>query len=195
MNHQWINEACAIIASGGVVALPYERLYGLAADALNPQAVARVAAIKNRSLGRPDRRPIAVILPNVESLEHVAAEVTSLAGELAHRHWPGLLTMVIPARVDLPPELVSEQGLIGVRLSGPCPAATLAQRSGRILTATSANLSGAPDALSDADVRGLPGIDLIVPGEVAGPPGSTVVDVSGDSPRVLRQGAVYLKEH
>ena len=195
MNDQWLSEACAIIADGGVVALPYERLYGLAADALNPQAVARVAAVKDRALGRPDRRPIAVILPNVESLERVAAEVTPLANTLAAEYWPGLLTMVIPARAGLPGELVSERGLIGVRLPGPCPAALLAQRSGCILTATSANLSGAPDALSDEDVRGLPGIDLIVPGQVAGPPGSTVVDVSFDEPKVLRQGAVYLKEN
>ncbi len=176
------------------MALPYERLFGLAGCALDADAVARVATIKDRHDRSSDPRPIAVVLPDREWLTRVAARVSPLASRLAKQHWPGPLTLVVEARGTLPRPLVSEGGLIGVRLAGLSPAAALAARAGLPLTATSANRAGAPEALTHRDIEDLEGVDLLVEGVVAGPPGSTVVDVTGKSPVVLRMGAVALTE-
>ena len=192
VHSHWLFKASQIINDGGVVALPYERLFGLAANALNPEAVARVAAIKSRTLGAPDRRPISVVISSLDQVQKVTSSFSPLAQRLAERHWPGLLTMICEAKEGLAAELVSDVGLIGVRYPGDCPALELARASGCVLTATSANRAGAVDALSDDDVHGLEGIDLIVPGTVAGPPGSTVVDVTGEHLRIVRLGAVAL---
>lgn len=176
------------------MALPYERLFGLAANALDADAVARVATIKDRRDRASGPRPIAVVLPCREAIARVASRVSSLANRLADEHWPGPLTVIVEARGALPRPLVSERGLIGVRLAGLCPAAELAARLGFPITATSANRAGAREALSHLDIEDLEGVDLLVEGVVAGPPGSTVVDATGDTPVVLRQGVVPLKE-
>jgi L-threonylcarbamoyladenylate synthase len=178
---------------GQVVALAYERLFGLAADALDLTAVARVAAIKGRPSQTAGPKPIAVILPNRDALKLVAREISPLTSRLADRYWPGLLTLLVPAAPDLPPSLVSAGGLIGVRLPGSSPAAMLAARAGLILTATSANPAGADEALTHESLGALEGVDLVIPGAVSGPPGSTVVDATGSTPVVLRQGALTLE--
>jgi L-threonylcarbamoyladenylate synthase len=190
----WLQRAAAVIRGGGVVALPYERLFGLAANALDGDAVARVATIKDRHDRLSGPRPIAVVLPNREGIAAVSTRISPLAEQLADRHWPGPLTILVEARNTLPGPLVSEKGLIGMRLAGPCPAATLAAHLGVPLTATSANRAGAPEALSHRDIEDLEGVALLLEGTVSGPPGSTVVDATGSVPTVLRRGAVSLKE-
>ena len=188
----WLEDAVRLVRGGGVVALPFERLFGLAADALDPAAVERVAAVKGRDALPRERRPLPVILPDAAAIDQVAREVPPLAMRLAKAHWPGLLTLLVPARDDLPERLVGAARLVGVRLPGPSPAADLARASGRVLTATSANPSGAADTRDSARLHELDGIDMVVPGEVPGPPGSTVVDCSGDEPVVVRAGALAL---
>jgi L-threonylcarbamoyladenylate synthase len=180
-------EAVRAVRGGEVVALPFERLFGLAADALDGEAVERAAAIKKRDGAS---RPIAVIVPRLESLPLVASDFPATARELAERFWPGPLTLLLPAAEGLPAPLVSSRGRIGVRLPGECPAAELARASGLVLTATSANPSGGPDARSDSDLAALEGVDLLVPGLVPGPPGSTVIDAAGPHPVVIRPGIV-----
>jgi L-threonylcarbamoyladenylate synthase len=187
----WLAEALACVRGGGVVALPFERLFGLATDAFDSAAVARLDEIKSRSSWS---QPVAVILPEHEALARVAVDFPPLATKLAKACWPGPLTLLVPGGDDLPEQLRSEGGLIGVRLAGPCPAAELARASGLVLTATSANLSGGPDALNHDDIRGLHGVDLIVPGQVPGPPGSTVIDASGERPAVVRVGIIDPEE-
>ncbi|MCP4605786.1 MAG: L-threonylcarbamoyladenylate synthase [Proteobacteria bacterium] len=182
------------IKKGCVVALPYERLFGLAANAFDPEAVARVAAIKGRPADVSGSHPISVIAPDIDAVRRVTAEFSPLAHRLAEQYWPGLLTIVVKAAAGLPPPLVGRDGLIGVRIPGSCPAAELAGRSGLVLTATSANPAGCKDAISHEDVAGLNGVDLIVEGRVAGPPGSTVVDASGKYPNVIRSGFITLDE-
>lgn len=187
----WLDEALRAVRGGGVVALPFERLFGLAADAFNPEAVARIDAIKRRSSWS---QPVAVILPSPEALSRVAIDFPPLARKLADAHWPGPLTLIVPGGDDLPGQLRSESGLIGVRLPGPSPAAALATAGDLVLTATSANLTGGPDALNHEDVAQLEGVDLIVPGRVPGPPGSTVIDATGSRPVVVRPGVIDLAE-
>lgn len=187
---QWLETAASVIEQGGIVALPFERLFGLAADALNPGAVSRIAVMKSR--GAP--RPISVILPAPEAIHRVAREVPESASRLARRLWPGPLTILVPARDDLPEGLVGTDGTIGVRVPSCCPAMELATRTDRVLTATSANPPGAPDPLTHLQVVSIEGIDLIVPGRVPGPPGSTVVGFDGDRPVILREGAISAEE-
>jgi len=186
----WLDEALGVVRGGGVVALPFERLFGLAADAFNSEAVARIDEIKRRSSWS---QPVAVIVPDWEALSRVAIEFPQLAADLAEEHWPGPLTLIVPGGDDMPEQLRSEAGLIGVRIPGPSPALDLARAGDTVLTATSANLTGGPDALSHEDVRDLAGVDLIVPGRVPGPPGSTVVDATGTKPIVVRAGAIEIE--
>lgn len=188
----WLELAVHTIHNGGVVALAYERLFGLAADALNPDAVARSAAIKGRPTNAKGLKPIQVILPNESAIHQVAASVPPAATHLSQIHWPGPVTLLVPAHTHLPLPLLGGSDLIGVRVPGPSPALELARASGKILTATSANRKGGPDPLTSDDLIDLEGVDLIIEGTVPGPPGSTIVDASGDIPKILRQGIVTL---
>jgi L-threonylcarbamoyladenylate synthase len=192
----WLEEAVRAIRAGGVVALPFERLFGLAADALSPAAVARSARSKDRPADRSGDRPIAVIVPDMEAVFEVASHFGTLATTLASKYWPGPLTILVPAADHVPAPLVNSGGQIGVRLPGPCPAFDLARACGRVLTATSANSARGPDALTHEDIMAMSHveIDLIVPGSVLGPPGSTVVDATGDEPVVLRRGIIDIEE-
>jgi L-threonylcarbamoyladenylate synthase len=184
----WLDEAARVVLAGGVVALPFERLFGLAARAAFPEAVARSAAVKTRD----PKQPISAIVHDLAAAAEIALPFPPLALELAARYWPGPLTLLVPARPDLPAPLVGPRGLVGVRVPGPSPALELVRRVGFALTATSANRAGGADALSHLDLLDLEGIDLVVPGSVPGPPGSTVIDASGDVPVVVRQGILKI---
>ncbi len=190
----WLDRAVAVVRAGEVVALAYERLFGLAANALDKEAVARVAAIKGRPGYGIGPKPISVIVPHMDALSQVAEEFPPLAQKLGEIHWPGPLTIIVKAAAGLPLPLLSERGTIGVRIAGPSPAAELAQRSGLVLTATSANLKDADDAIRSQEVETLEGLAMVLDGVVAGPPGSTVVDVTGDQLKVLREGYVIVDE-
>jgi L-threonylcarbamoyladenylate synthase len=155
--------------------------------------VERVLSIKGPGR-RVGERPIPVIIGGRHLLPRVARELSPLAESLAQRHWPGPLTLLLPAIPGLPAPLVGSSGLVGVRLPGPCPAADLARAGGLVLTATSANSSGGADPLSHEEIAGLPGVDLVIPGAVPGPPGSTVVDPTDGRPRIVRPGFVSIEE-
>jgi L-threonylcarbamoyladenylate synthase len=189
-----LDEAARIVKNGGVVALPYERLFGLAANALDARTVDKVAAIKGRDLRGSRFWPIAVIASDLKSVLDIVDDFTPLAFSLAGKYWPGPLTMLVRAQKGLPTALLGPSGLIGVRVPGPCPAADLAVRTGLVLTATSANRHLGDDALSHEDVAGIKGVDLIIEGDVPGPPGSTVVDASGSRPIVVRSGCIDIEE-
>ena len=176
-----------VLERGGVVACPTETWLGLLADASNERAVRRVAELK----GRPADMPIALLLPSTDSIRVVALDLPPAAEALMEAHWPGPLTLLVPARPELDPRLVKD-GKVGVRVPGPSPAAELTRAFGRPLTATSANLSGQPPVRS---VDELPatladGIDALVPGVCPGGAPSTLVDASETPMRILRAGAV-----
>ncbi|MET0388635.1 MAG: L-threonylcarbamoyladenylate synthase [Polyangiales bacterium] len=180
----------AALRSGGVVACATETLFGLLADALDPQVVERVCALKGRD---PDQ-PIAVLLPDYAALAQVCSDVPAAVPALAAAHWPGPLTLVVPARPGLPAAL-TRAGKIGVRVPGASPALDLVRAFGAPLTATSANLTGQPAATTLAEVlaafpRGLAGT---VAAPAPGGPASSVIDVTGPQPVVIRQGAVKLE--
>ena len=185
-------QAVAVLGRGGLVAFPTDTLYGLGADALNEAAVERVFQAK----GRPDGMALPVLIGDLEQLETVVHPVPALAWRLAERFWPGALTLVAP-RGPLVPALVGSRGWkVGVRLPDHPVPRELARRLGRPIIGTSANRSGGPEARTAAQVREQIGdrVDLVLdvgPAPGGGP--STVLDITGPSPRVLRQGAVSIQ--
>jgi L-threonylcarbamoyladenylate synthase len=164
-------------------------VFGLLADAQNPEAIERVIALK----GRDPKQPIALLLPNVAALDLVASTVPQRARRLAERHWPGPLTLVVPARSGLPSPLTRD-GKVGVRVPGQSPALQLVQAFAAPLTATSANLTGQPAARTYGQaLAAFPsGLAAIVAAPAPGGPVSTVIDITGPNPVILRAGAVIL---
>ncbi|MBI4233661.1 MAG: threonylcarbamoyl-AMP synthase [Chloroflexi bacterium] len=184
-----IQEGVAILRRGGLVAFPTDTLYGLGADGLNEAAVERVFEAK----GRPYGMPLPLLLADPADLGRVASPVPDLALTLARRFWPGPLTLVLPKAPAVPTVVAGRGWTVGVRLPNHPVPRELARRLGNPITGTSANLSGQPPAATAAEVRRQLGdvIDLIVEG---GPAGggqeSTVVDLTGPRPRIVREGAI-----
>jgi L-threonylcarbamoyladenylate synthase len=178
-----------LLRAGAVVACPTETQMGLLADARDAAAVGRVCAMKRR----PEGEPIGVLVPSLEVALEIAADVAGEAQRLAASYWPGPLTLVMRARAALPPQLLKD-GTIAVRVPGPSPALELVRAFGGPLTATSANLSGQAPLSGEAELRAAFGAALaaLVPGTPPGAPPSTIVDVTGARPLVLRQGAIAL---
>jgi L-threonylcarbamoyladenylate synthase len=186
-----IAEAAAVLRNGGLVAFPTESFYGLGADALNADAVARVF----RAKGRPDSKPLLVLVNSVAMAETLVVEIPSGARELMARHWPGPLTLVLNAAPHLPAGLTAGTGTIGIRLPGHAVARALVEAARVPLTAPSANPSGAPPPTTVSAVQSyLDGVvDLILDGgNTAGGAGSTIADCTSWPPRVLRQGRVVV---
>jgi L-threonylcarbamoyladenylate synthase len=183
--------AAAVLRSGGLVVFPTETFYGLGAAALQPAAVRRVFEVK----GRPDDKPLLVLVDSLAMAESLAAEVPPAARELMARHWPGPLTLVLRARSHVPVEVTAGSGTVGIRFSAHPVARGLVTALGAPVTAPSANPSGlAPPTAAGAVLVHFRGrVDLVLDGgETAGAPPSTVLDVTVDPPRVLRAGAVRL---
>ncbi len=175
----------ATLRAGGVIACPTETLYGLLADARSAAAVAQVIAIKQRG-----DAPIGLLAPDVASVL-AQCVLNEKARELARRHWPGPLSLVVRVkeRHRLAPSIV-HNGTVSIRVPGPSAALELAQEFGNVLTATSCNPSGQPAAETPEQVRAYFADRVaIVPGHAAGL-ASTIVDATGDTPKVLRQGAI-----
>jgi L-threonylcarbamoyladenylate synthase len=179
--------AVRALRDGGVVLFPAERLYGLAADALNSKAVARVFALKGRDPGQP--------LPVIVGDAGVASEWVVLAPALSmlvRRFWPGPLTLVLPTRRQLAPEVTTSPEL-GIRIPGHPLALEMAKLFGTPVTATSANESGQASGRTVADaLAGLAGEpDLVIDaGDLPGPPGSTEARYRDRKLEILRPGII-----
>lgn len=182
-----VARAVALLRQGEVVAFPTESSYGLAVDALDARALERLFAVK----GRPTGQPPPVVILGEAMLDRLVAQIPEVARQLAARHWPGGLTLALPARADLPAFLVAD-GHVGVRESPHPVVRALVEAFGGPLTATSANLSGEPPALRASDAS-LEGVALVLEAPVGGAPASTVARIRLDGTiEVLRQGAVVL---
>ncbi|MGQ9922220.1 MAG: L-threonylcarbamoyladenylate synthase [Desulfobacca sp.] len=190
---QVLRQAAQVLAAGGVVACPTETFYALAVDAGNEPALIRILALK----GRPASKPLLVLVADREMLHQVAAAIPPLAETLMARFWPGPLTLILPARPDLPFPLTGGSGTIGVRQPGLALTRRLVGLFGRPLTGTSANLSGQRPLLSAAQVQATLGseVDIILQdGPCPGGLPSTIVDVVHQPPRVLRPGVVPVQD-
>lgn len=184
-----MTQAVELIRSGGTVAFPTDTVYGLAADAFQPAAIDKLFEIKER----PKNQAIAILLGSPEQLALVAEQPSSTAKALAEKHWPGALTLVITRHPDVP-DILSPLPTIGVRIPDHPAAIALLKQTGP-LAVTSANLSGQPNTSTAEEVFAQIGdrVDLILDGgKTPGGVPSTVVDLTGDSPKILRAGPVKI---
>jgi L-threonylcarbamoyladenylate synthase len=184
-----IARAKEVIRSGGVVCFPTRCLYGLGADALDSAAVERVFEIKQR----PADMPLLVLIGRSAQLAELAEHVPPMAQLLMDRFWPGRLTLVMDARPVIPARLTAGTGKIGIRLAAHPVARAMVDALARPITGTSANLSGASGCrqIADLDPQIARQVDLILDGgPLKGGVGSTVVDVTGENPVVIREGEI-----
>lgn len=188
-----LKEAAGVLLKGGLVAFPTETFYGLGANALDSKAFERVYAIK----GRPEGKPLLVIVDSVRMVETLVEEIPPTALALMTRYWPGPLTLVLKAVQGLPLHLTAGTGTIGVRWPGHPVAFGLVRAAGVPVTAPSANPSGEEPPTTAVQVyRAFDGkIPLILDGGATkGGLPSTILDVTVTPPRVLRRGALDLPE-
>jgi L-threonylcarbamoyladenylate synthase len=188
-----IDEAAAVLRAGGLVALPTETVYGLAANAEDPAAVARIFQAK----GRPPSHPLIVHIGGAEHLDAWAADVPEAARLLAERCWPGPLTLVLRRSDRVPLEVTGGLETVALRVPDHPVALALLSAFGGGVAAPSANRFGSVSPTTADDVRAELGdaVDFVLDG---GPctvgVESTIVDVTGDTPTVLRPGGVTREE-
>lgn len=180
------------IASGELVVLPTDTLYGIAADAFAPNAVARLLAAKHR--GRD--MPVPVLIGSWNTLDGLVDHVTMATDALRKAFWPGGLTLVVRHAASLAWDLGDADGTVAVRMPLHPVAIELLARTGP-LAVSSANVSGRSPAVDAADAFRQLGDDVATyldGGPSADPVPSTIVDCTVDPPRVLRAGAVSIEE-
>ncbi len=183
------DRAIEALRSGEVVVYPTETFYGMGADALSPAALDRLFALKGREPGKL----VALIAADGRSAFELAREVSEAARRLADAFWPGPLTLVMPARDNLPGPLIGPDCRVGVRVSSHPIARALAAGLGRPITATSANLAGGQPATTLGEARDAFGAKVKVyleGGKLAASMPSTVVACDRNGWRVLRAGAI-----
>lgn len=184
-----ISRAATILKEGGVIAYPTETFYGLGAHADDAAAVERIFAIKGRSFSNP----ISLIVGKDENLAELVREAPPAAEKLMQAFWPGALTLVFHASARINHRLTAGTGKIGIRVSSHPIAAALAKTLAFPITATSANLSGAAECSTAAEVMDRLGekiAALIDGGRTPGGAGSTVLDMTTDPPAILREGVI-----
>lgn len=184
-----IKKACAIILNGGVIAFPTETFYGLAADAFNEQALRRIYEIK----GREEGKPLLLLLAEKSWVVPLVKTIPPLAQKLMDKFWPGPLTLVFEAQSHLSPLITGNTGKVGLRISSNSLTQKLVQALGKPITGTSANLSGKPSlSMAEEVIYDLGNkVDAVLDGgKTAGGLGSTVLDISGSSPLIIREGAI-----
>jgi L-threonylcarbamoyladenylate synthase len=185
-------KAAEIVRRGNVIGYRTDTLYGLGVDPLNAVAVSKVIDLK----GREDGKPILLLISDPEVIPKFLTQTSTAFHELSERFWPGPLTLIGEARGELPRELTAGTGTLGLRLPDSKTLRDLVSACGGALTATSANPSGKPAALSAPEVESyFPQIDLIVDGGcVTATEASTVLEVLGSRPRLIREGRIKRME-
>jgi L-threonylcarbamoyladenylate synthase len=195
-------EAAAVIRAGGVVAMPTDTLYGLAANPFSNAAVTRVFAAKGRSA----ERALPLVAADVDQVINQIGPLSELALRLAAQYWPGPLTLLVARPSSLPADVTGGRDQVGVRVPAHAVPRELCRVCASLLTATSANVTGEP-ATDDPDevarsfdrvpwggvggVGGLRTVDLLLDaGRTPGGPPSTIVDVTGRVVRLVRPGAI-----
>lgn len=184
-----ISQAADIIRAGGVIGYPTETVYGIGANIFNRDAVARIFDIK----GRAQQKAIIVIVPTIDVLNELAANISFGAKKLIEAFWPGPLTMIFQASKKVPREITGGGATVAIRIPANEICIQLMQKSGVPITSTSANLAGAPNPVSAPEVAQNLGdrVDLIIDGgpSKSGTP-STVIDATGEQIRIIRAGAI-----
>jgi L-threonylcarbamoyladenylate synthase len=188
-----VQEAATLIRRGGLIALPTDTLYGLAADPFRRDAVARVFEVK----GRSTEQALPLIAFDIAQVTASLGALTPIGERLAAAYWPGPLTLLVAAPPAVAPGVSAGTGRVGVRVPAAAVARAVCRAVGRPVTATSANLSGRPATADPDEVERTLGarIDLLLDGgPTRGGAPSTIVDVTQAAPRLVRAGVIAWDE-
>jgi L-threonylcarbamoyladenylate synthase len=183
-----LQQILSFLRAGGVIAFPTDTSYGLGADPFNESAVRRIFEIK----GRAETKPILVLVNSIEMANSIG-RLSQTALDLAKRFWPGPLTMIVPAHASVPLAVTAGTGSVGIRWAGTVFTQRLLDLFERPITATSANRSGMPSAVSITELREQLGesVELLVDGgELPARGGSTLLDMTQIPARLLREGPI-----
>ncbi len=188
-NEQIYNQAAGILRSGGLVAFPTETVYGLGADALTEEAALKIYAAK----GRPSDNPLIVHIADEAALYELSSEVNEWALNLAKHFWPGPLTMILKKKDIVPKSITGGLETVAIRMPSHPVARKLIATSGVYVAAPSANTSGKPSPTRAKhvihDMQGR--IDMIIADDTVDiGVESTIVDISGEVPMILRPGYI-----
>lgn len=184
-----IYTAGEIIKNNGIVIFPAKCLYGVAANALNDQAVEKVFHLKHR----PANNPILVLIPDKTGLLDLVTHIPKTAQKLMKAFWPGNITLVFNARDHVSQRLTASTGKIGIRVPVHPVARALVASVGAPMTGTSANLSGQESchAIQQLDPSIVKHADLLLDaGVLKGGTGSTIADITTPSVKILRHGEI-----
>lgn len=187
-----VTAAVDALKRGELAVIPTDTVYGVAADAFNPLAVGRLLEAK----GRGRDMPTPVLVPSARTLEGLCDTVPQVARDLVEAFWPGALTIVVHHAATLAWDLGDTKGTVGVRMPLDRVALAVLERTGP-LAVSSANRSGLPPAVEAAEAEHQLGtsVDVYLDAGPAGDPvPSTIVDLTGAVPTVLREGALSLDE-
>lgn len=182
-----LEKAAKCILGGGLVVYPTDTFYGLGAHALDERAVTKVFQQKKRSPGKP----LTVLVSDLKTLQEFVVDIPYLARVLAERFWPGPLTIILEAKSRLLKPLKAATYKVGFRISSHPLALELTKLVGTPITATSANISGDLPVVNPKDLPEIffDGIDMVIDaGKTKGGVASSIVDVTGSDPVILRSG-------
>jgi L-threonylcarbamoyladenylate synthase len=188
-----VERAVEILKNGGIVAFPTDTVYGLGGDVFNVKAAERIYKVKQR----PSNMPLPVLLADSAGLANITADVPEIAWCLIKRFWPGGLTLVLPKKESLPDIITAGGDKVAVRIPDHAVPLNLIRGLGSPLIGTSANISREPNPLTAAEVEQQLGgkVDMIIDaGRCPGGLESTVVDVAGKAPLILRRGIISEEE-
>ena len=188
-----IAKAAEILKAGKLVAFPTDTVYGIGANAFNKDAVERIFTAK----GRDSKKPLQILIADKDNLNFIVEKQSDTLHRLVDRFFPGALTIVVPAKADFPRWVTCGLDTVGVRMPSNPIALEMIKAFGKPIAATSANISGLPDPKDAQQVlEYLDGkVDFILDGG-ATPDNvpSTVIDVSVNPPKILRQGKLTVDE-
>lgn len=186
-----VEQAAEIIRNGGVVIYPTETVYGIGCDPADPAAAQRVCENKGR-----DGKPLPLICSDADEARRIV-EFNPAATNLAKKFWPGPLTLVLKAKIHYSQWATQGLETLAVRVPGSETPRTLASLSGGTIVSTSANRTSEPPAMTAEEAARIPGIDvdmILDGGPSPGGKPSTVLDLTGKEPKVLRPGPVTLEQ-
>ncbi len=189
INTEYVKEAGEVLRNGGLVAFPTETVYGLGGNAFDKNASHKIYSAK----GRPSDNPLIVHIADEEALEEIAEEIPESAKKLMKAFWPGPLTMVFKKTEKVPYETTGGLDTVAVRMPNHKVALELIRAAGVPVAAPSANTSGRPSPTkAEHVIEDLSGkIDMIIDSGIAGIGiESTIVDMTGDVPMILRPGYI-----
>jgi len=168
-----------------VIAFPTDTVYGIGASVTDKKAVTRLFKIKKRL----SNKPIPLLISSKSMLKKVALRIPATARKITDKYWPGAVTIIVPKRRSIPDYITKGSPNVAVRMPKNRIALSIIKACGGMLAVTSANISGEKAAVTAKELKGLKGIDLIIDGgKTRIGKASTVIDLSGNEPVILRKG-------